>query len=180
MEIYDGNHVRLAALRVHEFQHQLICLVLRIPVYVTNALYLWPITVWTYLKYGRPVVPRHAPSDRAHSPSHASAGGETEKISNTPSEEIYHNTRESDEGKAEPEKSEPHDSRASENNNEGHHDNEGHGHGGERPMFATITVAVCHCGAGCVLGDIVGEWLVYGTGATINGRMLWVEYLIGE
>jgi hypothetical protein len=47
-------------------------------------------------------------------------------------------------------------------------------------MFATITVAVCHCGAGCVLGDIVGEWLVYGTGATINGRMLWVEYLVGK
>lgn len=25
----------------------------------------------------------------------------------------------------------------------------------DRPMFATVTVAVCHCGAGCLLGDIV-------------------------
>lgn len=46
-------------------------------------------------------------------------------------------------------------------------------------MFATVTVAVCHCGAGCLLGDIVGEWLVYGTDATINGRHLWVSYLVG-
>lgn len=45
-------------------------------------------------------------------------------------------------------------------------------------MFATLTVAVCHCGAGCVLGDIIGEWLVYGTGASINGRMLWPEFLV--
>ena len=46
-------------------------------------------------------------------------------------------------------------------------------------MFATVTVGVCHCGAGCLLGDIVGEWLVYGTGAQIRGRMLWAEFLIG-
>ncbi|KAK3115343.1 hypothetical protein LTR53_005428 [Teratosphaeriaceae sp. CCFEE 6253] len=50
--------------------------------------------------------------------------------------------------------------------------------GTERPMFATVTVAVCHCGAGCVLGDIIGGWIVYGANATINGRTLWVEYLI--
>ena len=49
----------------------------------------------------------------------------------------------------------------------------------ERPMFATLTVAVCHCGAACLLGDIVGEWLVYGTDATINGHRLWVNYLVG-
>jgi hypothetical protein len=30
-----------------------------------------------------------------------------------------------------------------------------------RLMFATVTIGVCHCGAGCLLGDIVGEWLVY-------------------
>ena len=37
----------------------------------------------------------------------------------------------------------------------------------DRPMFATITIAVCHCGAGCLLGDVVGEWLVYGAGISI-------------
>jgi len=29
-----------------------------------------------------------------------------------------------------------------------------------------------------VLGDLVGEWLVYGTSATINGEMLWVELVV--
>jgi hypothetical protein len=50
----------------------------------------------------------------------------------------------------------------------------------ERPMFATITIAVCHCGAGCLLGDIIGEWLVYGTNAQIHSRSLYPCFLIGE
>jgi hypothetical protein len=63
------------------------------------------------------------------------------------------------------------------------HDMSGHEHHNhmstDRPMFATVTVGVCHCGAGCLLGDIVGEWLVYGTGAQIRGRMIWAEFLVG-
>jgi len=51
--------------------------------------------------------------------------------------------------------------------------------GGDLPMFANVTIAVCHCGAGCVLGDLIGEWIVYGSGATINGQDIWVEWLIG-
>jgi len=53
-----------------------------------------------------------------------------------------------------------------------------HMHDPSRPMYATVLVGVSHCGAGCVLGDLVGEWLVYGTGATINGEMIWPELLI--
>ena len=45
-------------------------------------------------------------------------------------------------------------------------------------MWVTILAGVFHCGAGCVLGDLVGEWLVYGTDAKINGQMLWPELLI--
>jgi hypothetical protein len=48
-----------------------------------------------------------------------------------------------------------------------------------RLMFATVTIGVCHCGAGCLLGDIVGEWLVYATGANIRGRGILAEFLIG-
>jgi hypothetical protein len=51
-------------------------------------------------------------------------------------------------------------------------------HSSSRPMWATVLVGVSHCGAGCVLGDIVGEWLVYGTNATINGQMIWPALLI--
>lgn len=45
-------------------------------------------------------------------------------------------------------------------------------------MYVTVLAGVSHCGAGCVLGDIVGEWLVYGTGAKINGEMLWPALLV--
>jgi hypothetical protein len=47
-----------------------------------------------------------------------------------------------------------------------------------RPMWATVLIGVSHCGAGCVLGDLVGEWLVYGTGMSINGQPIWPALLI--
>jgi hypothetical protein len=49
----------------------------------------------------------------------------------------------------------------------------------DQPMFPTVTIAVCHCGAGCLLGDIVGEWLVFGTNATLGGKSIGPEFLIG-
>lgn len=112
----------------------------RIPVYVVNALYLWPITLWTYLKYGRPENP-------VKSEELTSGHNKSEAVEND---------------------------RAGGEHQHRHHDD------GERSMFATVTIGVCHCGAGCVLGDIVGEWLVYGTGAEINGESLWVTFLVGQ
>ena len=49
-----------------------------------------------------------------------------------------------------------------------------------RPMLATATVGMCHCGAGCILGDIIGEWLVYGTNAAFSSppRLQWSEMLV--
>ena len=47
------------------------------------------------------------------------------------------------------------------------------------PFYVSVLVGVTHCGAGCVLGDIVGEWIIYGTNVTIDGRTLWPEMLIG-
>ena len=50
---------------------------------------------------------------------------------------------------------------------------------GNTPFYVSVLIGVTHCGGGCVLGDIVGEWLVYGTNVAINGRSLWPEFLIG-
>jgi hypothetical protein len=53
-------------------------------------------------------------------------------------------------------------------------------HGGPGVPFAiSVLIGTSHCGAGCVLGDIVGEWLVYGTSVTINDNSFWPELLIG-
>ena len=45
-------------------------------------------------------------------------------------------------------------------------------------MLATVLIGVSHFGAGCVLGDLVGEWLVYGTNTPINGHGIWAELLV--
>ncbi len=55
-----------------------------------------------------------------------------------------------------------------------------HSMSASRPMFASVTIATCHCGAGCVLGDIIGEWLVYRSNATIGGSMLYAAFVVGE
>jgi Domain of unknown function (DUF4396) len=38
--------------------------------------------------------------------------------------------------------------------------------------------AATHCGAGCTLGDIIGEWLVFALALTIVGSSLWSEYIL--
>lgn len=55
-----------------------------------------------------------------------------------------------------------------------------HGMSADRPMFATITIATCHCGAGCVLGDLIGEWLIYRSQVTIGGSMLYAAFIVGK
>ncbi len=150
----------------------------RIPVYVLNALYLAPITLWTYLKHGRP----------------AKVRTDYDQIDSVVEEHRYHDH----EDHGTDVQSSQHEGYTSEHNEEhqdmsrhgpmqedaGDHHISGHSHmqhdAGERPIFATITIAVCHCGAGCLLGDIVGEWFVYGTGLEIDGSEMWVEFLAGQ
>lgn len=43
-------------------------------------------------------------------------------------------------------------------------------------MFATVAIGVCQSGVGCVLGDIVGEWLVYENNAAIGSTELPVDF----
>jgi hypothetical protein len=38
-----------------------------------------------------------------------------------------------------------------------------------------VANATSHCGAGCTLGDIAGEWIVFASGWTIAGATLWPE-----
>ena len=127
------------------------------------------------------------PSHCAHHPPHPEGGGEantdhstTTGMAERDSDNCSDGAVKSDNAASPHEKHPPsHDPEAADGHGGGH-DHHHHDHGGkERPMFATVTVAVCHCGAGCVLGDIIGEWIVYGTNATINGRTLWPAYLIG-
>jgi len=137
-----------------------------IPVYVINALYLWPITVWTYLEYGRPDMPA-----KEENVEDGTVASEHDPL-------LHQHTTDTDHRAGT-------QGTASGNSHAGHnmdHSGGAHRHHHEmsvdRPIFATITIATCHCGAGCVLGDIVGEWFVYRTGVTVGGSMLYAAFII--
>jgi Domain of unknown function (DUF4396) len=45
-----------------------------------------------------------------------------------------------------------------------------------RPGWATMATEVSHCGAGCALGDVLSEFLIFALALTIAGTTLWAEY----
>lgn len=51
------------------------------------------------------------------------------------------------------------------------------GRGPDYGEAVSTSVGVSHCGAGCTLGDIVGEWAIFAIGVTIAGASLWPEYI---
>ena len=46
-----------------------------------------------------------------------------------------------------------------------------------RPRWVTIAIEVFHCGSGCVLGDLIGEWTIYALALTFAGHALYAEYI---
>ena len=128
-----------------------------IPVWPINATYMGPITLFLYFRYGRPAKPGMGAGEHQHREhmghEHTLAPSSTGDSPNEQDMEKQNGAM----------------------SQHGHHM---HDMSGDRPMWATVAIGVSHCGAGCVLGDIVGEWLVYGTGATINGQSIWAELLV--
>lgn len=47
-----------------------------------------------------------------------------------------------------------------------------------RPFWAGTAVSATHCGAGCVLGDLIAEWVVFAAGWQLAGLVLPAEYPI--
>jgi hypothetical protein len=46
-----------------------------------------------------------------------------------------------------------------------------------RPRRVTMAVEVSHCGAGCTLGDVISEWVIYAFALSVAGRVLVAEYI---
>lgn len=46
-----------------------------------------------------------------------------------------------------------------------------------RPFWAGTAVSATHRGAGCVLGDLIAEWMVFAAGLQLLGFGLPAEYL---
>lgn len=153
--------------------------------YIINALYLWPITVWTYLEYGRPEVPESLHKNKGKSntdeqepllhPDHETQSRSEDSINATNG-----TTTASRAGKSINKVSNDHRHHSAEHEESTHQAGNHHHMNADRPLFATITIATCHCGAGCVLGDIIGEWLVYSLGVRIGGSMLYASFVVGK
>ncbi|MFG2260949.1 DUF4396 domain-containing protein [Streptomyces mirabilis] len=47
-----------------------------------------------------------------------------------------------------------------------------------QPRWIGSATAVSHCGAGCVLGDIGGEWLVRASGMNLAGKPIHADFLL--
>lgn len=52
-----------------------------------------------------------------------------------------------------------------------------HRTGPGRQRWSGVALSVTHCGAGCVLGDIIAEFVIFAVGVTIAGRALFAEYV---
>ncbi len=50
----------------------------------------------------------------------------------------------------------------------------------DRMGWWTISKAASHCGAGCTIGDIVGEWVVWATGISLARMALPVDALLAS
>lgn len=181
MENDDGSHVVSSrSLSIDE----------RIPTYVITALYFGPFAVWLYWRYGfmKHQKERDEPGqadNHTHSNTHqhhemnehrnmhghhhhdSQAEDHAMKISDAPNQSQHHDIHHHHETAAI-------DHQDTKLNRDPHIR-----HQKPTPFYVSVLVGVTHCGAGCVLGDIVGEWLVYGTNVSINGRTLWPEMLIG-
>ncbi|MFF7984065.1 DUF4396 domain-containing protein [Streptomyces sp. NPDC007901] len=46
------------------------------------------------------------------------------------------------------------------------------------PGWLSSAKAISHCGAGCALGDIAGEWPVRATGMEITDKRLCADFLM--
>jgi Domain of unknown function (DUF4396) len=42
----------------------------------------------------------------------------------------------------------------------------------EKPYWQSTFIGTLHCGAGCTIGDVIGEWLVFLAGLTVAGSVL--------
>jgi hypothetical protein len=47
----------------------------------------------------------------------------------------------------------------------------------EKPFYSSVAVSATHCGAGCVLGDVIAEFAIFFAGLTILGSTLAAEFV---
>jgi hypothetical protein len=157
-----------------------------IPTYPITALYMGPIGMFMYFKYGRAASPKDlAGNGGGHGHMHHHHDEEKEVDSTHHNHEVDNSGHEHHDQSHGMSSQEVHDqhknhpiSAPQPETPQTHEmtlkDIHMHDMGGPpRPFWATLMIGISHCGAGCVLGDVIAEFIIYGSGATINGRDIW-------
>jgi Domain of unknown function (DUF4396) len=67
---------------------------------------------------------------------------------------------------------------AGEGGDHGSHEHGGHGDRAKNPSWQTVFKATSHCGAGCTVGDAIGESAIFLLGTTLFGSKLGTAYLV--
>jgi hypothetical protein len=167
-----------------------LVLTFRIPTYPITATYTGPLGLYLYFKYGRAKLPSELKKGMDHDHQHMDAmkHGDEEKVmeagdhghhmdptmdhSNMDHSKMDHSNMDHahmDHSKMEHSM----DHSKMDHSTMDHSAHAGHSMGAGLPFWAIVLIGVSHCGAGCVLGDLVGEWIVFGSGITINGTDTW-------
>lgn len=60
----------------------------------------------------------------------------------------------------------------------GHRSDKGHKNGKTESFWRKALRGSTHCGAGCAVGDFIGEWLVFAFGIVILGSKLGTKYIV--
>ena len=47
----------------------------------------------------------------------------------------------------------------------------------QKPFWAIVAIGVLHCGAGCTLGDIIAEFVIFFAGLAVAGSVLRAEFI---
>jgi hypothetical protein len=47
----------------------------------------------------------------------------------------------------------------------------------QKPFWQSVFVGATHCGAGCSLGDVLAEWVVFAGGATLAGSTMYADFV---
>ena len=140
VEVHDVDYVRQYPLSPDDassFSYNY-----RIPVYIINALYIYPVTLWVYLKYGRPL----KPGNTEEASTHAHCSNSTPNDGHQPGVES-NSTSFSHSGRAangdqshRQDQSQNIDFLGAEDSQQDKDDHHMHHMGSDRPMFATVTI----------------------------------------
>lgn len=135
-------------------------------VWPITALYLGPIALWAYLRYGRQYSPAYVAEHAALAPADGGATSSAEVADMAGMDGSSADMAGMDGSGAAT--SEVGDDMAGMDMSERP----------PVPHWVRVAISTSHCGSGCTLGDIAAEWLIFGLGLTLFGAAIYASFVL--